>query len=252
MATRLTDVVFDAADPPALARFWSAALAWPITFEDPVGVLVSPPPDDPAQAGQVALGFVPVTDPKVGKNRLHLDLPAVDQAATVARLEGLGARRLDIGQGPEVTWVVMADPEGNELCVVRQDGSVGSDPASAFGDLSPVAAIVLDTPDPDGVAPFWSAATGWPILGGDADHVWLRDPSAQGPYLDLRRNDDPKLVKVRVHLDVSPYPDGSQPEELQRLIEAGATPTNIGQGPDVSWHVLQDPHTTELCLLTPR
>src|SRR5688500_11486875 len=102
MPTRLTDVVFDAADPPALARFWSAALAWPITFEDPRQVAVSPPPDHPAQAGQVPLDFVLVTDPKVGKNRLHLDLPAVDQAATVARLEGLGARRLDIGQGPEV------------------------------------------------------------------------------------------------------------------------------------------------------
>ncbi|HEY8547594.1 MAG TPA: VOC family protein [Acidimicrobiales bacterium] len=251
MATRLTDVVIDANDPAALARFWSAALDWPVTFEHPRQVTVSPPADDPRQHGQVPLDFVLVTDPKVGKNRLHLDLPTTDQAATVARLEALGARRVDIGQGPEVTWVVMADPEGNELCVVRQSGSVGSDPASAFGDLAPVAAIVLDTPDPDGVAPFWSATTGWPILGRDEHHVWLRDPAARGPYLDLRRNDDPKVVKVRVHLDVSPYPDGSQQEELDRLLATGATPVDIGQV-DVPWHVLADPTGTELCLLTPR
>jgi predicted enzyme related to lactoylglutathione lyase len=252
MATRLTDVVFDAADPAALARFWAAALEWPITYEDADQVSVSPPAGDPDRAGQVPLDFVPVTDPKVGKNRLHLDLPAVDREAAVARLEDLGARRVDIGQGPEVTWVVMADPEGNELCVVQRSGSVGADPASAFGDLAPVAAIVLDTPDPDAVAPFWSAATGWPILGRDGNHTWLRDPSARGPYLDLRRNDAPKVTKLRVHLDVSPYPGGSQEEELTRLLRSGATRTDIGQGPQVAWHVLAAPDGTELCLLTPR
>ena len=59
-----------------------------------------------------------VAEPKVGENRLHLDLRPVDQAAEVARLEQLGARRVDIGQG-DVTWVVMADPDGNEFCVLR-------------------------------------------------------------------------------------------------------------------------------------
>ena len=63
--------------------------------------------------------FLRVPELKSGKNRLHLDLRPVDQAAEVARLERLGARRADVGQGPEVTWVVLADPDGNEFCVLR-------------------------------------------------------------------------------------------------------------------------------------
>ena len=66
------------------------------------------------------LDFLLVPEPRTGKNRLHLDLRAADgdQAAEVARLESLGARRTDVGQGPEATWVVLADPEGNEFCLL--------------------------------------------------------------------------------------------------------------------------------------
>src|SRR5688500_11904758 len=101
MATRLTEIVFDAADPAALARFWSAALGWPVTYESPDEVEIAPPPDLAAGPGQVPLTFVLVTDPKVGKNRLHLDLASRSdehQSELVARLEDLGARRVDIGQ----------------------------------------------------------------------------------------------------------------------------------------------------------
>jgi hypothetical protein len=216
MPTRLVQLVIDAADPSSLARFWSAALGWPITFEEPDEVVIEPPPDDATQRGQLPLVFVPVDDPKTTKNRIHLDLAsssAEHQAALVSQLEELGARRLDIGQG-EVSWVVMADPEGNELCVVSHAGSVGADPASAFGDLHPVAAVVVDCDDPQSLASFWSAAAGWPVLGHDDIHVWLRDPAANGPYLDLRVTDDPKTAKLRVHLDVAPHPTDAQPAEL--------------------------------------
>ena len=63
--------------------------------------------------------FLRVPERKEAKNRLHLDLRPEDRDAEVARLEGLGARRVDVGQGPDVTWVVMADPDGNEFCVLR-------------------------------------------------------------------------------------------------------------------------------------
>jgi hypothetical protein len=63
-----------------------------------------------------------VPDLKVGKNRLHLDLRPGDQAAEVARLESLGARPVDVGQGTDVSWVVMADLDGNEFCVLRAFG----------------------------------------------------------------------------------------------------------------------------------
>jgi hypothetical protein len=255
MPTRLVHLVVDAADPSALARFWSAALDWPITWEEPDEVVIEPPASDASQRGQLPLVFVPVQDEKVSKNRVHLDLASrssAHQADLVARLEGLGARRLDIGQGPDVTWVVMADPEGNELCVVSHAGSVGNDPSSAFGDLFPVAAVVIDSPDPDALAPFWSAASSWPILGRDGTHVWLRQPDKRGPYLDIRRNDDVKQSKLRVHLDVAPHPDDDHQAEVAHLIDLGAHPTDIGQGPDVSWHVLADPQANELCVLTPR
>jgi Glyoxalase-like domain len=122
MPTRLVHLVVDAADPAGLARFWSGALAWPVTFEGPDEVVIEPPEDDPAQAGQLPLVFVPVPEPKMSKNRVHLDVAstsAVHKAALVARLAGLVARQIDIGQPDDVSWVVMADPEGNEFCVVR-------------------------------------------------------------------------------------------------------------------------------------
>ena len=117
MPTRLAHVVVDAGDPPALARWWADALGWAVTLEEPSEVVVEPA--EPDSLG-VPLVFVPVADPKVGKNRVHLDLrsaDADDQAALLARLTGLGARPADIGQG-DVPWVVLADPEGNELCVL--------------------------------------------------------------------------------------------------------------------------------------
>jgi hypothetical protein len=199
-----------------------------------------------------------LTDPKVVKNRVHLDLAsrsAEDQVALVDRLVGLGARKVDVGQGPEVTWEVMADPDGNEFCVVSHAGSVGADPASAFGDLWPVAAVVLDSPDPGAIAPFWAEATGWPVLGSDGVHVWLRDTSGGGPYLDIRANDDPKTTKLRVHLDIAPFADDDQATELDRLLALGATPLDIGQatwGTRLTWHVLADPQSNELCLLSSR
>jgi hypothetical protein len=121
MPTRLVHLVVDAADPAGLARFWSRALAWPVTFEEPDEVVIEPPDDDPAQAGQVPLVFVPVPEPKTSKNRVHLDVASTSdehKAALVALLEGLGARQIDLGQPDEVSWVVMADPEGNEFCVL--------------------------------------------------------------------------------------------------------------------------------------
>jgi Glyoxalase-like domain len=198
--------------------------------------------------------FLPVPESKVSKNRIHLDLASTSdehQAALVARLEELGARRIDIGQPDDVSWVVMADPEGNELCVVSHRGSVGKDPASAFAGIGPVAAVVFDCADPEAIAPFWSAATSWPILGQDDQGVWLRDITAGSPYLDLHRVTEPKTAKLRAHLDVAPFAGGDHATELEHLRTLGAHPIDIGQPDDVSWEVLADPEGNELCLLTP-
>ncbi len=115
-------ITVDAIDPQALAKFWAEALGWS-TGQDvnENEVWIERELDDPRQTGFPDILFLKNPDAKKVKNRLHLDLRPADQAAEVARLETLGAKQIDIGQSaePTCTWVVMADPEGNEFCVLR-------------------------------------------------------------------------------------------------------------------------------------
>jgi hypothetical protein len=118
MRLRIATLTVDCAEPEPIARWWAEALGWNITYEDP-GEYVIEPPGEEKDSAVPCLLFIKVPDEKVVKNRLHLDLRPDDRDAEVARLEALGARRIDIGQGPDVTWVVMSDPFGNEFCVLR-------------------------------------------------------------------------------------------------------------------------------------
>ena len=119
MNIRIQCLCIDTADPAGLAAFWESALGWRRTFEQDDEVALEPPAGSPEDGIVPDLLFLRVPDEKPGKNRLHLDLRPQDQAAEVARLEGLGARRIDVGQKADVSWVVMADPAGNEFCVLR-------------------------------------------------------------------------------------------------------------------------------------
>jgi predicted enzyme related to lactoylglutathione lyase len=102
----------DAHDPLSLGNWWATVLGWVIVNDDPDEFEIRP------QADQLpGILFELVTDEKRGKNRLHFDFRPDDQDAEVARLKTLGAAPVDIGQG-EQTWVVLADPEGNEFCVL--------------------------------------------------------------------------------------------------------------------------------------
>jgi hypothetical protein len=127
MSIRWYSVVVDCKDIKALSRWWAEALGWRVAFEADDEVAVVPPHaldetrDIPVLEQSPGLVFVSVPEGKTVKNRLHIDVapPAGgDQGTEVRRLEALGARRADVGQGPEVSWVVMADPEGNEFCVL--------------------------------------------------------------------------------------------------------------------------------------
>jgi hypothetical protein len=128
MSIRWYSVVVDCRDIKAQSRWWAAALDWRVAFEADDEVVVVPPHaldrsrDIPVLQPGPGLVFVPVPEGKAVKNRLHIDLapPADgDQEAEVRRLEALGASRADVGQDPDAaTWVVMADPEGNEFCVL--------------------------------------------------------------------------------------------------------------------------------------
>lgn len=119
MDLRIQCLCIDTGDPARLAAFWQAALGWRKTHERDDEVVLEPPAGSPEDGVVSDLLFLRVPEEKAGKNRLHLDLRPADQAAEVARLEALGARRSDVGQGPDVSWVVMADPDGNEFCILR-------------------------------------------------------------------------------------------------------------------------------------
>jgi hypothetical protein len=247
MATRLFSVVFDAADPAGLARFWSAATGWPITEEAPDEVVVEPPSgtDGTPTTPGLPLVFGQGDEPKVVKNRVHIDLNSRsdgEYAEVVDRVRAAGGVPVDIGQG-DVPWEVLADPEGNELCVLR--------PRANYADAGPIAAVVVDTPDPGAIAPFWAAATGRTAITYDDGDVGLPPTGGRGPHLELLRIDDPKVGKNRVHLDVAPRGADDQATEVARLKALGATDVDIDQG-EQTWVVLADPHGNELCVLSSR
>jgi predicted enzyme related to lactoylglutathione lyase len=238
-------LVIDAADPSRLASFWAAALGWQLEADEPDEAEVLPAGFDYPGAAALPLVFVPVPESKITKNRIHLDLAttsAEHQAAEVDRLLALGAVRVDIGQG-QVPWEVMADPEGNEFCVLE--------PRDIYLDATPVAAVVVDSADPPAAARFWAAAAGWTPHESGLDFASLREPRGTGPYLEFLRATDAKAVKNRVHIDVAPQPGGDVATEAQRLVRAGAATADVGQS-DVQWVVLADPEGNEFCVLTPR
>ncbi len=116
MAVSLHHIVIDTHDLPTLARFWAQVLGWRILSEQEREVVIGP--DVTASIG---ICFMPVTDKKTVKNRLHLDLTpdADDRDTEIERILALGAHTVDIGQTGAESWTVLADPEGNEFCVLR-------------------------------------------------------------------------------------------------------------------------------------
>ena len=121
MGIRLQNVTFKSADPMRLAEFWSQVLGWVITDYDDDEIEIQAPPGTPEHGLVPDLVILRAPDEKSGPNTVHIDLrPDDDQEEHVRRIEALGARRIDIGQGPDATWVVLADPDGNEFCVLRK------------------------------------------------------------------------------------------------------------------------------------
>jgi predicted enzyme related to lactoylglutathione lyase len=119
MTLRVQAIDIDANDPAALATFWQELLGWRRTHEEDDEVVLEPPAGSPEDGVAPDLLFLKVPEGKQAKNRIHLDLRPDDRDAEVARAEALGATRVDVGQDDSVTWVVLADPEGNEFCILR-------------------------------------------------------------------------------------------------------------------------------------
>ncbi|MER5204759.1 VOC family protein [Streptomyces sp. NPDC002825] len=245
MATRLVQINMKAQDDALLGRFWAEALGWEVDSEAPGVTNLEPGGFTYPDPVAVCIDLVLSPEPKTVKNRVHLDL-ATDSAAhhaeLVARLQDLGATLADVGQG-DVPWTVMADPEGNEFCVLE--------PRPVYRGTGPIAAVVVDCTDPRAMARFWGEAMDWTVHEVTDSQATLRSSKGVGPYLEFLRTPDTKQVWNRVHLDVRPYPGDDMAAEEARLRSLGASDPGIDQSA-LSWRVLTDPEGNEFCLLTPR
>ena len=220
-------MVVEALDPAAQARFWAAALDWkPAEAGLGGGGVIGPEEPD-----GVRLLFVPTSVPKADKNRLHLDLASgPDQAAEVARLLDLGAVRADIGQGA-VEWEVLADPEGNEFCVLPRPEAEQH-----------LAAICQDAADVDVQGAFWQAATGWTVADRGGWGIALRHPSGDGPLLVMGPPvaSGPGRNRLRFAVSAGTTGDGGAAERA-RLLAAGATGAASDAGGAPGRWLLADP-----------
>lgn len=240
MPLNLVALCFDAHDPTRLGRFWADLLGWEIVPDADVECSLKPTDDTGFQ-----LDFSRSDNPKVQQNQMHFDLTSASpqhQLETVAKALKLGGRHLDIGQGPDATHVVMADPEGNEFCVIAAGNSF-------LADCGFVGALASDGSQDVGY--FWSSALDWPLVWDQDEETAIRSPLG-GPKVTWGGPPvAPKLGKNRLHFDLAPPADGNQQAEVDRLIGLGASTIDIGQG-DVSWVVMADPDGNEFCVLTPR
>jgi predicted enzyme related to lactoylglutathione lyase len=240
MTCHLFAVTLDANEPVGLARFWAAVLGWEMAGDPHDGVAILPSDDTGFR-----IRFVATLEQKTGPNQMHFHLTSTslaDQQQTVARSVEFGARHIDVGQRPEEGHVVLADPDGNEFCVIEP----GNNWLADCGFFAEVACE--GSPE---VGYFWSAALGWPLVWDQDGETAIRSPHGGpkiawgGPPLM------PKTGKDRLHFDLAPPADGDQRAEVDRLLSLGATRVDIGQG-DVSWEVMADPDGHEFCVLTSR
>ncbi len=240
MASTLVALCFDAADPPRLATFWAGVLGWE-TAHDPDGTTVLLPPDDTG----FRIRLLPTSEQKASPNQMHFDLTSrslEEQQRTVDRSLGLGARHLDVGQRPEEGHAVLADPEGNEFCVIE--------PGNAFlAECGFLGALACDGSQEVGY--FWSEALGWPLVWDQDQETAIRSPHGGPKFTWGGPPVRPKTEKNRLHFHLVPTDAVDQGTEVDRLASLGATRVDIGQG-DVSWVVMADPDGNEFCVLPPR
>ncbi len=240
VTSQLIALCFDANDPVRLARFWAGVLDWEIDDDPQAGATLLPTDDTGFR-----LRFVPSRKVKVEQNQMHLDLTSTSlehQQHTVTKSLGLGARHIDIGQRPDEGHVVLADPEGNEFCVIE--------PGNNFlSDCGFVGAVACDGSQQVGY--FWSEALGWPLVWDQDQETAIRSPRG-GPKITWGGPPlKPKTGKRRLHFDLAPPAGSDQVAEVKRLIALGATRLDTGAG-EVDSVVMADPDGNEFCVLTPR
>jgi predicted enzyme related to lactoylglutathione lyase len=237
MTAHLDALCFEASDPMRLARFWAGLLGWEPGEDDHEGSTLVPDDDTGFR-----IRFLPTEAQKVGQNLMHFDLTSrslEDQQETVTRAIGLGARHIDVGQGPDDLHVVLADPEGNEFCVIE--------PGNSFlADCGFIGAVACDGSQPVGY--FWSQALGWPLVWDQDEETAIRSPHG-GPKISWGGPPFmPRTASNRLHFDLMPPADGDQAAEVDRLVSLGATRAGVREGRHSSVE-LADPDGHVFCVL---
>jgi hypothetical protein len=226
----LVALCLDAHDPARLAAFWAAVLARDVT-EDDRGALLS------GSETQVGLRFSPSRSEKVGPNRVHLHLTSAregDQQKTVDAALELGARHLDVGQLPDEGHIVLADPEGNEICVIE----AGNSYLAGTGFLGELAC--------DGsrqVGLFWAQALGWPLVWDENEETAVQSPLGGTKVAWGGPPQAPKHGRNRQRFELT---SGDPAAEVDRLVALGAT--RLGDDGHASVE-LADPDGNEFTLL---
>lgn len=234
MACELIALTFGSPDPGRLARFWGGLIGHGVTIER-----AAPSLSALAEVG-FSLRFVADAAGKWGPNQMHPDLKPTslqEQATVVDRAIQLGARHLDVGQGPDAEHVVLADPDGNELCVLEPGGTFLAG-CPFFSSLAG-----------DGLAEvgyFWRDALAWDLVW-DQDGETAVQPPSGGPKITWGGDPvAPKLGRNKLHFDLRPSARSTVDDEVERLTALGASRTDAGCSDGAG---MLDPGGHEFCVV---
>lgn len=234
MVCTLVALTFGSPDPERLARFWGGLLGQDVTTERRAPSLTALP-----EVG-FSLRFVADTGEKWGPNQMHPDLKPTslkEQAAAVHLALQLGAHHLDIGQGSDAEHVVLADPDGNELCVLEPGGTFLAG-CPFFSSLAG-----------DGLAEvgyFWRDALAWDLVWDQDGETAVQSPSG-GPKITWGGEPvEPKLGRNRLHFDLTPSAGSTIDAEVERLVALGAARVDAGCADGAG---MVDPGGNEFCVV---
>ncbi|MFE9855318.1 VOC family protein [Streptomyces sp. NPDC005780] len=241
MTSQLFAICFNATRPSGLARFWSGVLGWELASGPDDGVAVLPP--DPAG---FRIRFLPGQEPKTGQNRAHFDLTSAspeDQRQTVDRALELGGQHIDVGQLPEDGHVVLADPDGNEFCVIEAGNKF-------LAGTGVIGALACDGTQEVGY--FWSKALRWPLVWDQDQETAIQSPHGGTKLTWGGPPVAPKEGTNRLFFELALPADADGDAEIDRLISLGATRATIGDGEGESGRVLMlDPDGNEFTVRRP-
>ena len=236
MTAQLVALAFDAITPNELARFWAHALGWRIRSVGDGDVELTP-----SDATGFRLLFRPASYVKSSQNRIHFDVTTTspdEQDDTVAELLALGAHHIDIGQQSDDTHVVLADPEGNEFCIIE--------PQNRFlADCPRLGAVNCD--GSRALGHFFSEALGWPLVWDQDEETAIQAPDGNGPKITWSGPPFmPRADRERIHFHLASTPGASPEDALEHLLTIGADRRDDGC-PDATG--LIDVDGNDLCLV---